>query len=137
MKKTLQQVQSVSFQADKELIQSNVNPSAQVTGDYVLIYTKSLHQSIQSKLIQEIYPLIEIISEKKSNELKRQLDELVKEEEAIRSETNQDFAEEIKQVIHRLRNQMFNPADAQQINQEIERSWQDKSIQRKRRVLSN
>lgn len=64
MKKLLQQVQSVSFQADKELIQSNVNPSAQVTGDYVLIYTKSLHQSIQSKLIQEIYPLIEIISEK-------------------------------------------------------------------------
>ena len=134
-KKLLQQVQSVSFQADKELIQSNVNPSAQVTGDYVLIYTKSLHQSIQSKLIQEIYPLIEIISEKKSNELKRQLDELVKEEEAIRSETNQDFAEEIKQVIHRLRNQMFNPADAQQINQEIERSWQDKSIQRKKKSL--
>lgn len=134
-KKLLQQVQSVSFQADKELIQSNVNPSAQVTGDYVLIYTKSLHQSIQSKLIQEIYPLIEIISEKKSNELKRQLDELVKEEEAIRSETNQDFAEEIKQVIHRLRNQMFNPANAQQINQEIERSWQDKSIQRKKKSL--
>ncbi|MBR7553193.1 dynamin family protein [Allobacillus sp. GCM10007491] len=134
-KELLQQVQEISFQADQELIESNVNPSAQVTGDYVLIYTKALHQSIQQQSIQKFLPLIESISEKKSSEFHRQLDELVQEQNSIRAETNQDFVKEIKQVVTQLRSQLFEPNDTQQANEETNKAWQEKVSHRKKKSL--
>ncbi len=108
-KDLMQQIQRYSFTADEQLIQSEVNPSAQVTGDYVLLYTKALQQEIQRQMMRTVQPLIRAIQERKLDEYQKQYDQLKEEEADILTQTNQDVVSEINKKIEQLHERMYAP----------------------------
>ncbi|MET3682277.1 small GTP-binding protein [Alkalibacillus flavidus] len=107
-----QAIQQYDYEIDEQMVRDAINPSAEVTKEYILQYTETLQHRITQNVKQDITPLLKQLfdniseaSEEKRESLNRALQDIeAKWEEA--QQTNRETIEK-KQFIGQLKRQTF------------------------------
>ncbi|WP_017187306.1 dynamin family protein [Alkalibacillus haloalkaliphilus] len=127
-----QQLQQFEFVVTEQLLLENVNPSAEVNGDYVLLFTKSLQKSISNGVkhqltsdLNNIYQSLQPLIEQQLPPLKEHLNDL--EDQLDQSQRSHESSIEMKQFESSMKGNLLRegPTDGQ-----VEEALQTKVDQR-------
>lgn len=98
------QIQQFSVQYEEERLQKLVKPGAQVTGDYVLVYTKDVAEDIKNvykSAARNLFEqLVNRVEQQNKGILEKREEELAKEEQAVK------YRERLKEIVNQINDRM-------------------------------
>ncbi|MDV2580768.1 dynamin family protein [Alkalibacillus haloalkaliphilus] len=121
-----QQLQQFEFVVTEQLLLDNVNPSAEVNGDYVLLFTKSLQKSISNGVkhqltsdLNDIYKSLQPLIDQQLPPLKEQLSDL--EDQLDQSQQSHESSKEMKQFESSMKGNLLSEGSTdEQVEQALE-----------------